>query len=120
VWLLGSLAGPAHAQVGSALTSAEVNRIVAQAAAEAERIGLRAHIAVTDQFGNPLAVFRMTGAPCGTRVVGTVGQGLEGAVVATELAAISKAGPSAGTVRRSRRAAHLQERRDRRRDRRRG
>jgi uncharacterized protein GlcG (DUF336 family) len=93
--LLGSLAGPTHAQVGSSLTSAEVNRIVAQAAAEAERVGLRAHIAVTDQFGNPLAVFRMAGAPCGTRIVGTTGQGLEGAVVATELAAISKAGSGA-------------------------
>jgi uncharacterized protein GlcG (DUF336 family) len=75
-----------------------VNRVVAQAAAEAERLGLRAHIAVTDQFGNPLAVFRMTGATCATVIdpfLGTRGQGLEQIAVATELVALSKAGSGA-------------------------
>jgi uncharacterized protein GlcG (DUF336 family) len=97
-------AASAQAQQAS-LTAAEVNRIVSQAAAEAQRVGLSAHIAVTDQFGNLLGLFRMNGAPCATVINpsdppvrplgGTLGQGLERIAVATELVAISKAGSGA-------------------------
>ncbi len=45
-----------------ALTIAEVQQIIAQAAAEAQARGLPSVIAVTDRVGNVLGVFRMTGA----------------------------------------------------------
>jgi len=45
-----------------ALTTAEVQRIIAQAVGEAKARGLPAIIAVTDRVGNVLAVFQMTGA----------------------------------------------------------
>jgi hypothetical protein len=59
-WLLLDV-GSAVAQQPS-LVPDEVERIVAQAAAEAQRLGLAAQIAVTDQEGNILARFRMDGA----------------------------------------------------------
>ncbi len=46
-----------------ALTSAEVQQIVAQAANEAAARGAPATIAVVDRVGNVLAVYRMNGAP---------------------------------------------------------
>ncbi|MCB2072708.1 MAG: heme-binding protein, partial [Novosphingobium sp.] len=45
------------------LSSAEVGKIVAQAAAQAQTENQPAVIAVTDRVGNVLAVFEMTGAP---------------------------------------------------------
>jgi hypothetical protein len=45
-----------------ALTVADVQRILAQAAGEAEARGLPAVIAVTDRVGNVLAVYNMNGA----------------------------------------------------------
>lgn len=45
------------------LSSTDVGRIVAQAAAQADAQGTPAVIAVTDRVGNVLAVFRMPGAP---------------------------------------------------------
>jgi uncharacterized protein GlcG (DUF336 family) len=45
-----------------ALTAAEVQQIIAQAAAEATAQGLPANIAVVDRVGNVLAVFVMNGA----------------------------------------------------------
>ncbi len=45
-----------------ALTAAEVGRILAQAASEAEGRGRPATIAVVDRVGNVLGVFRMDGA----------------------------------------------------------
>jgi uncharacterized protein GlcG (DUF336 family) len=45
-----------------ALTVAEVQRVLAQAIAEAQARSLPSVIAVTDRVGNVLAVFRMTGA----------------------------------------------------------
>ena len=77
------------------LTADDVNRIVTQAAAEAQRVGLRAHVAVTDADGNVLAVFRMTGAPDTSVVAGTPGQGLEGLSLPASLVAITKAGSGA-------------------------
>jgi uncharacterized protein GlcG (DUF336 family) len=47
----------------AALSSAEVERVLAQAAAEARSRGISAQIAVVDRVGNVLAVFEMTGAP---------------------------------------------------------
>lgn len=79
-----------------ALTSADVQRIVAQAANEASAQGAPATIAVVDRVGNVLAVFQMTGAPAnlsaiaevartidqgplsGTSLVGADGSGLDG------------------------------------------
>jgi uncharacterized protein GlcG (DUF336 family) len=82
-----SLAGRAP----PALTSDEVRRVVAQAASEASAAGLRATIAVTDSEVNVLAVFRMDGAPATTRVPGPSGNGLEGAVLPSDMAALAKA-----------------------------
>jgi len=47
------------ATAASALTVADVQRVVAQAVAEANAQGVRATIAVVDRVGNVLAVFRM-------------------------------------------------------------
>jgi uncharacterized protein GlcG (DUF336 family) len=77
------------------LSADEVSRIVAQAAAEAQAAGLRAWIAVTDAEGNPLALFRMAGAPATSAVVGTFGQGLEGRVLPASAVALTKAGSGA-------------------------
>ncbi len=51
------------------LTSEEVQRIIAQAAAEARAQNLPAAIAVTDRVGNVLAVFAMTGANLTLKIV---------------------------------------------------
>ncbi len=56
------------------LTSAEVGRIIAAAAAEADARGRPAAIAVVDRVGNVLGLFRMTGAP--TRVTVTSDRGI--------------------------------------------
>src|SRR2546422_4326961 len=86
---------------GPPLTAAEVDRIVRQAAAEALRLGLKAHVAVTDQEGNVLARFRMAGAPETSRVrpkpgeEGRRGHGLEGVDPPATVVAGTKAGPGA-------------------------
>lgn len=89
--------GAAVAEVAQAapLTADEVRAVVAQAVASAERLGLRATIAVTDAEGGVLAVFRMAGAPATSRVEGTLGQGLEGVPLPATLVAVSKAGSGA-------------------------
>ncbi|HWS85402.1 MAG TPA: heme-binding protein [Pyrinomonadaceae bacterium] len=76
------------------LTTAEVQTVIAQAASAASALGRNVTIAVTDREGNPLGVFRMTGAPTTTRISGggLSGQGLEGLDVPSNLAAVSKAG----------------------------
>jgi uncharacterized protein GlcG (DUF336 family) len=51
-----------------ALTSAEVQRIIAQGVAEAQARGLPGNFAVVDRVGNVLAVFSMTGANQALRV----------------------------------------------------
>jgi uncharacterized protein GlcG (DUF336 family) len=100
IGLLAAFAALRLAPVPSAfaaedLTAAEVDRIVTQAAAEAQRIGLRAFIAVTDTEGNVLASFYMTDAPFASVVAGTLGQGLEGRTLPANLVAITKAGSGA-------------------------
>lgn len=85
----------------SPLTAAEVDRIVRQAAAEALRLGLKAHVAVTDQEGNVLARFRMAGAPETSRVrprpgeEGRRGRGLERVDLPATFVAVTKAGTGA-------------------------
>ena len=78
----------------TALTVAEVNRILSQAVQEAQARGALGTIAVVDRSGNVLAVFQMTGAAATFTITsgrGVVG-GLEGvSVVPSEFAAISKA-----------------------------
>ena len=75
------------------LSAADVQTVIAQAAAEAQAQAKPAVIAVVDRVGNVLAVYRMSGAPdtmtitSGRNVTG----GLEGLAVPSELAAIAKA-----------------------------
>ncbi|MCT2401536.1 heme-binding protein [Novosphingobium mangrovi (ex Huang et al. 2023)] len=77
-----------------ALTSAEVGKILAQAAAQAQQSGNPATIAVVDRVGNVLAVLAMTGAPA-TAKIPDAGNGqnidLQGLVVPAAAAAIAKA-----------------------------
>ncbi len=88
------LLASAHAPAQS-LTADEVRRVVSQAAAQAQRDGLRAHVAVVDAEGNLLAVFSMDGAPTQSVVPGTPGQGLEGLALPATLAAQAKAASGA-------------------------
>lgn len=76
------------------LSSADVGKIVAQAAAQAEADRTPAVITVIDRVGNVLAIFRMTGAPV-TQKIPNAPNGnnldLQGANVPAETAAIAKA-----------------------------
>lgn len=82
------------AAAGSFLTTADVERILAQGVAEAEARGIAGTLAVVDRVGNVLAVFRMTAA-AGTVTItsgGTAQGGLENVdVIPDTLAAIAKA-----------------------------
>ena len=82
-------AGPTQ----SALTVADVQKVIAQAAEEALARNRPAVIAVTDRVGNVLAVYAMTGAPpTATTRAGTTGNtDLQGVAVPATLAAIAKA-----------------------------
>lgn len=82
------------------LAVADVERVLAQAAGEAQARGQPATIAVVDRVGNVLGVFRMTGAAPTTRVssrqiggMAGAGQtiGLQGVDVPAPAAAIAKA-----------------------------
>jgi uncharacterized protein GlcG (DUF336 family) len=79
------------------LTAADVQRIIQQAASAAESMGKAVTIVVTDREANVLGFFAMTGAPATSTVrsVGTLGRGLEGAVVPAREAAIAKAATAA-------------------------
>ena len=76
------------------LTIGDVQTIISQAVSAAVSLNRAVTVSVTDREANVLGVFVMTGAPAGTtiRSVGTIGRGLEGTVVPSSLAAISKAG----------------------------
>ncbi|HEY0960719.1 MAG TPA: heme-binding protein [Novosphingobium sp.] len=76
------------------LTSADVGRIVAQAAKQAQTEGRPAVIAVTDRVGNVLALFRMTGAPANAHIPEAPDgskQDVQGLDVPAEATAIAKA-----------------------------
>jgi uncharacterized protein GlcG (DUF336 family) len=90
----GGCSGTCALTTPTALSVAEVERIVSQAAGEAQARGAPATIAVADRSGNVLAVFRMTGAAATFTISGGRGVlgGLEGVdIVPSEYAAISKA-----------------------------
>ncbi len=81
------------ADATSYLTATDVGKVIAQAVQEASAQSLPATIAVVDRVGNVLAVYRMSGANALVRIGtdrGVIG-GLEGLVVPSELAAVSKA-----------------------------
>ena len=88
---LALLAAPAAAQ--QALTSADVQRVLAQAVAEAQGRGVPSLIAVVDRVGNVLAVFTMTNTPANATITSGRGvtTGLEGMAVPSQAAAIAKA-----------------------------
>jgi uncharacterized protein GlcG (DUF336 family) len=78
----------------TALTVAEVKQVIAQAAAEANARSAPATIAVVDRTGNPLGVFRMTGADPSLTTDGArgVSGGLDNVtVVPSTMGALSKA-----------------------------
>lgn len=81
------------ASAASFLAVAELERIIAQAAQEAQARNRPAVIAVVDRVGNVLGVYRMSGAPATMRIASerAVRGGLEELVVPSELAAIAKA-----------------------------
>lgn len=80
------------------LSISDIERIIAQAAAEASALNSPAVISIVDRPGNVLAVFRMNGASAVTTIrngpnndTGTANVGLQGVDVPRDLAAISKA-----------------------------
>lgn len=79
------------------LLTSDVEQILKQGVGQANHLGVRATFAVMDRVGNVLAVYQMSGALAGTKIDGRIGAngGLEGSVVPSVLAAISKAGTGA-------------------------
>ncbi len=85
---------PPAAPAVDALSVADVERVIAQAASEANARSQRATIAVVDRVGNVLAVYRMNGAATTFRI--SSGRGVNGGlenidILPDGLAAISKA-----------------------------
>lgn len=80
------------------LSQQDVMLILRQSVASSQQLGVGATIAVVDRVGNVLAVYEMERAALTTKITGgrtgLVG-GLEGIVVPSTLAAISKAGTAA-------------------------
>jgi uncharacterized protein GlcG (DUF336 family) len=79
------------------LTADDVKTIVAQAASAAIGLNHPVNIVVMDREANVLGSFAMSGSPATTtlRSVGTLGRGLEGAVVLSSQAAMAKAATAA-------------------------
>jgi uncharacterized protein GlcG (DUF336 family) len=77
------------------LSVAEVNEIVGRAVQASVSRGVQSTIAITDRVGNVLAVYQMNNAAGNTTITsgiaGANGNGLDGAVVPSTLAAIAKA-----------------------------
>ncbi len=92
----GPLEPPSNAAATN-LTATDVQRIIQQAASAAESLGKPVTIVVTDREANVLGFFATTGAPATStiRSVGTLGRGLEGAVVTAADAATAKAATAA-------------------------
>ena len=76
------------------LTVSDVQQIISRAVSKAVAMNTKVTVSVTDDEGNLLGTFQMTGAPATTliRSVGRAGQGLENVSVASTAAAHSKAG----------------------------
>ena len=82
------------APAAEALSLADVQKVLAEAAAQAQADGKPAVIAVTDRVGNVLAVLRMTGAPALVKIPNAADgsqQDIQGLNVPAEAAAITKA-----------------------------
>ena len=82
------------APASESLSLAQVQQIVAQAAAQARAEGRPAVIAVVDRVGNVLALFRMTGAPANAAIPPApsgVSMDVQGLSVPAEAAALAKA-----------------------------
>ena len=82
------------APAAESLSVADGQKILAEAAAQAQADGRPAVIAVTDRAGNVLAVLRMTGAPATLRIPRPADgsqQDIQGLDVPAEAAAIAKA-----------------------------
>jgi uncharacterized protein GlcG (DUF336 family) len=79
------------------LSTSEVQTIITQGVSAAAQLNHPVTISVTDREGNVLSTFAMTGAPASTqlRSIGLSGKGLEGTIVPSSIAAISKAGTGA-------------------------
>lgn len=90
----GSAVPPIPNATAGNLTIGDVETIISQAVSAAVSLNRAVTVSVTDREANVLGVFVMTGAPPSTtiRSVGTIGRGLEGTVVPSSFAAISKAG----------------------------
>jgi uncharacterized protein GlcG (DUF336 family) len=98
---------PGNPITAGTLTPAEVQTIIAQAVSAAVALNKQVTVAVTDREGNPLGVFRMTGAPTNVQIrgggplqtpnpiTGLVPVGLEGTRLLSRFAAVSKAGTAA-------------------------
>jgi uncharacterized protein GlcG (DUF336 family) len=90
----GGTASPA-APSASFLGEADVRRVIAQAAGEAQARGAAGHIAVVDRVGNLLGTFEMTGAPASLTISSGMGVagGLDGLTLANAAAfsAVAKA-----------------------------
>ncbi len=94
------LPGPLDPPVNVAatnLTPTDVQTIIQQAASTAEAVSRPVTIVVTDREANVIGFFAMTGAPATSTVrsVGTLGRGLEGAIVPAAEAATAKAATAA-------------------------
>ncbi|MBI1199518.1 MAG: hypothetical protein GC203_16785 [Phenylobacterium sp.] len=90
----GSSSGVYTLPAAESLSAADVQKVLAQAIAEAKARNLPSVIAVTDRVGNVLAVYSMTGARAtATLRAGPTGvnTGAQGVVVPAAAAAISKA-----------------------------
>src|SRR6266516_1546765 len=85
---------PLVTTAAAAITPAEARIVIEQAVSAAVQLNRAVTVVVTDRENNVIGSFSMTGAPATTtiRSVGTLGRGLEGAVVSALSAAISKAG----------------------------
>ena len=94
----GTTALPAPpSPAATTLTEDDVKTILAQAGSAAVQLAHPVTIMVTDREGNTIGSLVMTGSPATATVrsVGTLSQGLEGAVVPSSDAAIAKAGTAA-------------------------
>jgi uncharacterized protein GlcG (DUF336 family) len=91
----GSSPAPSGAPAGAVppfvLSAAEVQRIILQAAAQAQADGLRAHVAVVDRQGAVIGTLDMPGAPATSVVTGVSGRGLQGLALPASLVAQTKA-----------------------------
>ncbi|HEX8474364.1 MAG TPA: heme-binding protein [Pyrinomonadaceae bacterium] len=88
---------PPNTTTAGTLTASEVQTVIAQAVSAAVQLNRAVTVAVTDREANVLGLFTMTGAAPTSQIRGGGAQsgGLEGMVVSSTAAAVSKAGTGA-------------------------